>query len=332
VTPDIVFAAESDFDFASDEYRVLFRHARCSAFQHSDWLTPFYRMARTRQAEPLIMVGRRAGTAELAAVVPLIRRRTGNGTAIEYAFLGVTDYACPVIDPAAIAHGDRARLGRHFLRALGAFDRLDIRPVREGDLAAWETLLPCEPTALGFGAHHLQRSAPTGPDLARKVKRLGKQGVLALEMVSRDDIPDAMMAARRFRAGRFRDDPMQVDASFAFYVEVALRGQSSGTARLYRLSCGGDLVAVLFGLIYQGRFYYLVLGCDYPRYGRFSPGMIMFARAMDDWFGSGGAIFDFTVGDEAFKSALGCARTPMYRFLLGGAIRAARREVEHVDA
>ncbi|HEY3145287.1 MAG TPA: GNAT family N-acetyltransferase [Dongiaceae bacterium] len=332
MTPEIVFTADARFDFTSDEYRALFLGTRCSAFQHPDWLVPLYRLAHAQRAEPLVVVGRRTGTMELAVVVPLLKRRTGNDVELEYAFLGVSDYARPVIDAAILADADRGGLSKNFLRALGAFDRLDIAPVREDDLTVWTPLLACEPAALGFGAHHLHRQAAPAPDLERKTRRLAGQGTLALDVVGRDEIPDLMMAARRFRAGRFRNDPMQAESSFAFYAEVALRGQRSGLARLYRLSCGEDLVAVLFGLAHQGRFYYLVLGCDYPNYGRFSPGMIMFARVMDDWFGNGGAIFDFTIGDEAFKSALGCARTPMYRFLLGGEMRAPARLAEHADA
>jgi CelD/BcsL family acetyltransferase involved in cellulose biosynthesis len=60
--------------------------------------------------------------------------------------------------------------------------------------------------------------------------------------------------------------------------------------------------------------------------------MILFARAMEDWFGNGGEVFDFTIGDEAFKNALGCVRTPMYRFLLTGSTRAPARIAEHADA
>lgn len=41
--------------------------------------------------------------------------------------------------------------------------------------------------------------------------------------------------------------------------------------------------------------------------------MILFERAMDAWFAAGGEVFDFTIGDEPFKSALGCIRTPLFR-------------------
>jgi CelD/BcsL family acetyltransferase involved in cellulose biosynthesis len=317
MSPEIVLAPVDDFDFASEEYRALFQRSRSSPFQHPDWLSPFYRiLAPSHGAEPLIIVGRRLDTGALALVVPLVRRRTGEGVVIEYAFLGVTDYALPVIDP-ELTPADDDRLAQDFVQALGAFDRMEIAPVRRDELAAWRSLLPADCAPLGFGAHHLraQSRLDITPKLARKIERLEEQGSLTLEVAGPESIPDAIAAARRFRLGRFRDDPMHSAAGFEFYVAVAARGQRSGLARTYRLSCGGDPVAVLFGLVHHRRFHYLVLGCDYPKYGRFSPGMIMFAKVMDHWFDGGGEIFDFTIGDEAFKIALGCERTPMHHVL-----------------
>lgn len=323
--PEIALAAVDRFDFASEEYGTLFRRAHASPFQHPDWLSAFYRtLAPAHQAEPLVVVGRKLDDGALALVAPLLRRRMDSGVVIEYAFLGVTDYALPVIAP-EVARTRDDRLALDFLQALGPFDRLEIAPVRADDVAAWRLLLPMEPAPLGFSAHHLDAPARFTPNLTRKARRLQELGDLELEAVGAEEISDAMMAARRFRQGRFRDDPLQSAAGLDFYAAVAAAGQASGLARTFRLRCGGRTVAVLFGLTHRRRFHYLVLGCDYPSFGRFSPGMITFARVMEDWFGNGGGIFDFTIGDEAFKSALGCTQTPMVRFLQS---RAAAPRIE----
>jgi len=315
MNPEIVLTAVDHFDFASEEYRALFQRSQSSPFQHPDWLSPFYRiMAPSHGAEPLIVVGRNLDTGVLALVVPLLRQRSENGVVIEYAFLGVTDYALPVIDPGLVP-ADDGRLAQDFLQALGRFDRLEIAPVRQDDLAAWRLLLPGDSAPLGFSAHclHAQSRLKVTPKLARKMRRLEDRGSLTLEIADPDSIPETMMAARRCRQGRFRDDPMQSAAGFAFYAAVAVSGQRSGLARTYRLMCAGEPAAVLFGLVHRRRFHYLVLGCNYPAFGRFSPRMIMFAHAMEHWFANDGEIFDFTIGDEAFKTALGCKRTPMHR-------------------
>ncbi|MEZ5832950.1 MAG: GNAT family N-acetyltransferase [Dongiaceae bacterium] len=318
----IDLTAVSEFDFASDAYWALFLRSRCSPFQHPDWLTPFYRiLAPAYNARPLIVVGRHVGSGALKLVVPLIRRRIGGTVAIESAFLGVSDYAVPLID--TTIEIEDGGLARDFLAALGAFDRLEITPVRRDDLEAWRPLLPGRPIALGFGAHHLRMASPptVAPALARKMRRLAELGPLRLDLAVPESVRQVMSAAQRFRRGRFPNDPMQHDASFAFYVEVAMRGARSGLARTYMLSCGDRLVAVLFGVIHRRRFHYLVLGCDYASHRRFSPGMIMFAKTMKHWFDDGGDVYDFTIGDEPFKTALGCERTPMYGLPRTGTIR-----------
>ena len=140
-------------------------------------------------------------------------------------------------------------------------------------------------------------------------------GSLHLEIVDGADIRDALAAARHFREGRFKDDPLQQQPFFEFYVDVATRGAASGFSRTYRLSAGGKTLAVLFGIIHRTRFCYLVLGADYRNHGQYSPGAIMFDRVMEHWVDGGGEVFDFTIGDEAFKGALGCSRVPMHEIV-----------------
>ncbi|HNB25442.1 MAG TPA: GNAT family N-acetyltransferase [Alphaproteobacteria bacterium] len=328
--PDLaMLAAEPEFDFASVEYRAFFARAKASPFQHPDWLAPFYRrLARPPAIEPLVVVGRDAAGG-LALVVPMLRR-TGPAVGIEFAFLGVTDYALPVVAP-ELDLRKVPHLSARFLAALGRHDTLHVAPVRQQDAPPWRELLGAAPETLGFGAHDLACdgdydgcrnrifAGAKASALDRKIRRLAARGGLRLERLAGAEIGAALAAARRFRQGRFKDDPMQRDDFHRFYTEVAERGAESGLARTYRLSSGGGTVAVLFGLIDGERFCYLVLGCDYASFGKFSPGMIMFDYAMRDWFGNGGAVFDFTIGDEAFKTALGCRRTAMLGFRRDGA-------------
>ena len=132
-----------------------------------------------------------------------------------------------------------------------------------------------------------------------------------MELVEKKDIGDAFSALSAFRNDRFPGDPLQEDCGYRFYVDVASRGAGSGLARTYRLTQGGTTLAVLFGVIEQKRFCYLLLGCDYERYRKFSLGQLMFDRVMYDWAEQGGQIFDFTIGDEPFKKAVGCHRMPL---------------------
>lgn len=73
-------------------------------------------------------------------------------------------------------------------------------------------------------------------------------------------------------------------------------------------------MATCFGVVDGERYCYLVLACDYENFAQYSPGMLILDLAMADWAATGGKVFDFTIGDEPFKSTFGCTRSPMYIF------------------
>ena len=319
----IAFGAIPDFNFDSAEYRFLFERSGATAFQHPDWLTPIYRhLASAHSGESLVICGRDSVNGSLVLVIPLIKRRVGKAIVVEYASRGVTDYACPILAPEALP-ATTAGFRESVAEAIGPYDVLEIQPIRQDHLRAWSMLLGIQPQSLSFGTHAIEFGSSFDAwrlatlksrrrnTLDRKVRRLTEIAPISLEVVEKRDIGDAFRALSAFRNDRFPGDPLQEDCGYRFYVDVASRGAGSGLARTYRLTQGGTTIAVLFGVIEQKRFCYLLLGCDYERYRKFSPGQIMFDRVMYDWAEQGGQIFDFTIGDEPFKKAVGCRRTPL---------------------
>lgn len=322
----ILLEATDRFDFGSDEYRRLFPNASASAFQHPDWLTAFYRnVAPAHDAEPLVVTGRDSG-GELQLLVPLVRRKSGDAAgSIEYASLGVTDYVCPIL-----ATGIRVgqQTAQHFRDVLGLHAGLKIGPVHHSHLHQWRSLLEVEPSALDFGAHAVRYGSPysewrrinlrprRAAGLDRKARKLAEAGGLQLELVAPGDVRQALIAARDFRAGRFRGDPLQTAHGLEFYIDVATNGARSGLARTYRLASKDGPVAFVFGLVDGECFRYILLACDYGSYARYSPGFLVLDHVMAEWAADGGTIFDFTIGDERFKADFGCSRTTMHEFRL----------------
>lgn len=323
----IDLAAEGCFDFQSDEYRNLLRSADATAFQHPDWLTSFYRhCAVPGEVEPLIVVGRATGSGDLCLVAPLLKRRTGGSVTLEHASLGVTDYACVVATPdIRPACRDRPEISRQFSDIVDAYGALRIEPIRSEHLPLWQALVGGTTASMAYRAHELTFGSPfrqwrprsfgraRASGLDRKARRLAEYGSLRLEVATGYEVRRAILQVRDFRGSRFVDDPLHRPAMLDFYSEVAERGQRSGLSRTYRLACADGTIAILFGLIQGARFCYLLLGCDYPTYGKYSPGLVMLDMVMAAWAAEGGAIFDFTVGDEPFKADFGCEAIPMYR-------------------
>jgi CelD/BcsL family acetyltransferase involved in cellulose biosynthesis len=66
------------------------------------------------------------------------------------------------------------------------------------------------------------------------------------------------------------------------------------------LLLNGAVIAVHFGYLYNNRMYYLMPSYDH-RYGAYSPGRVLVYYLMQECYGRGVAVFDFSVGSEGYK-------------------------------
>lgn len=324
---DIRVTVEPGFDFAGPEYRTLYEESDATAFQHPLWLDRFYRMlAPARRARKLVVTGRDPRDGGLRFVLPMIRRRLSGVRVVDTADLGVSDYAAPVV--ARDWNGLERGLASSVREALPPYDVLRIRPIRAETVSAWRAFFDIEPEELDFSAHAASlhapfsswRSAAYGKSFAkyldRKKKRFLKSGAVELRVVRDPAETSASIAAiRALRAGRFTGDLIQQQATVDFYAEIAAAGAESGYGRTYKLTHDREPVGYVFGACHNGRFHYLLIGCDYERFGRHSPGLVMYDMMIEDWIDAGGEVFDFTIGDEAFKSDFATEPTGMHAMI-----------------
>lgn len=330
----IDISVENSFDFQSQQYRDLFDNSNATAFQHPDWLAVFYgELAPGRDANKLIIVGRHPDTGKLIFLLPLIRRKIRNVVLVEAADLGVSDYSAPVVRTDYIRElGLSDGLSKSISSAIGKYDLLRIKPIRDEARRLWSLFFNSPAHALGFSAHASTMQAPYetwrveafGKShckyIDKKSRRFGKNVDISLDIVADNEIDDAIGFVQEQRMGRFEGDPIQQDIVRKFYTGVAKCQGPDGVARTYQLTADGKRVGVIFGLIHQQRYYYLLIGCDYQNYGKHSPGLIMYDRIMADWLTEGGKIFDFTIGDEPFKAKFGAQSTQMYEILHAGSL------------
>lgn len=317
---------EDGFDFSSRAYLEIFEASGATAFQHPTWLRNVYGALTPYRRAEKVVVTLRHDDGRLAGVLPLILRRKAGIRLLETTDLGVSDYAAVPLDRGVCAGivGSPA-LKRLVADVLPAHDILRIRPIRAEHVCDWRDLLPGAAEPLGFGAPF----APLGSDyaewrrtrpsksllgrLARADKRIAKAGgAELLRLVAPVDIRGALSEIQRLRAGRFAGDLIQDDFVRDFYAAVAIDGGDEHLAEIYRLDIGGTPAGYVYGLGYRGRFYYLLIGCDYENHGRASPGLVLYDRIIADWIGRGGDVFDFTIGDEPFKADFGTETTPMF--------------------
>lgn len=323
----IEFNLENGFDFLSPEYERLFDASDASAFQHPVWLHWFYRtLVPGLGAEPAVLVGRWNRDGGLAMLTPLVRRRIRGLRAVEFADLGVTDYAASVCRRETLQLATRSPESEHRVRALlRPFDILRIKnipdwampfeglfgsaPRRQMEVSSHA--VPLRDSFPEWRAESLSRSFCK--ELAKKRRQVERLGALRLEPVQEpSDIEVLMRELQTFRGRRFPNDVLTEPRHFEFYRNVAVDGAARGMARGYRVSVGGRSAGGLWGLAHRGRFMVLITGLDYEALGRHSIGALTFEELARACIGEGDTVLDFTLGDEAYKQRFGTSATAMW--------------------
>lgn len=335
-TPALRAAAERDFDFRSAEYARLFEASDATAFQYPLWLDRLYRqVAPSRGAEPLVVTIRHGASGRLAAVLPLVRRKRGLLRVVEFADLGLTDYAGPVC---GAAEWDKLLrepgLRRALLQALRPFDILRIAKLREDSPDLHALFGPASHAVMPAAAHaaaldaafpewRARRMKPSlRKELDQKRKRLGRKGEVRLAcLLDPAGIDTALTRLRAFRRERFETraerDVLADRTVFDFYRAIAIDGAASGFARTYALALDGSPVAVVFGIAHGGRFMVLLSAFD-NAFRKSSLGYLLFEDIVADCIARGDAIFDLTIGNEGYKQDLGAEPTRLFEVRASG--------------
>lgn len=329
--------AETRFDFLSSVYRRLYESSAATAFQHPVWLDCLYRhLAPAAGAEPLVVTASRED-GSLALVLPLLRRRRKWLRTLEFADLGVSDYAGPVCTaPTLRAIGDDPWARAQLRRALGRFHLMRVPKVR-GDgtdlarLLGGATRVPME------GRAHAVRLAPPFArwrtanmdaslcrELDKKRRKLARKGSLTFERLADPAaIAETFRRSEELRRPRFeergRTDILADPAALAFYIDVATSGMAEGFARTYALALDGKTIATLFGIRRERRLMVLVTAFD-GGFRKLSLGNLLFEDVIADCIASGDEVFDLTIGDEGYKKDFGTVPTELTTVLRGGSL------------
>ncbi|KAA1422786.1 GNAT family N-acetyltransferase [Mumia zhuanghuii] len=322
---------ETPFDFRSEEYHRLYDSAGATAFQHPVWLHHLYAdLAPRRGADPLVVTGRDAATGRLLLVLPLVRRRTGPFRRIEFADLGVSDYASPVVD-GSLDVGDLVKSGvpGEIRRCLGRYDLLRIDKIAFRPDEVHALLGTRRPRRHRYGRWPVPLDPPTFDDwtasldpafarhLVSRRKKLRPKGVIDFrELTDPSQIADAFDDMRRFRADRFADrraiDLVQDPDCFDFYLKVAQTSAAEGgPGRTAAITVDDAYAAVSFGLLEPDRLVWLLVGYDFNRYKRQALGLLVVEDEIRASYDRGERVFDLTLGDEPYKASFGAVGRPV---------------------
>ena len=282
-------------------------------------------------AEP-VLIGVADSDGRPVALFPFSLTRAGGLRRLEGMGLGVSDYYTPALaDGVELDAAATAALWRAVRAALPPSDLLrliNVPPELYGERHALSnagflapmghdaTVLPLEGLALG--------ELSVSRDVRRKHKKLAALGeVRFFEASSEDEVEELMAALVRFRRDRFaqmgRRDRLEDPGVAAFYRRLASEQQ----ARVYGLSVGGEVVAVVYGLAHRGVFTLLVPTMSAEeRFQAGSPGLVSLYYAIEAAIAAGDRVFDFSVGELFYKTRFAARKVELFerieaRSLLG---------------
>lgn len=154
-------------------------------------------------------------------------------------------------------------------------------------------------------------------DSRRQIKRLSELGQLRFRIAESEQerrrLTDIMIAQKRTRyQAKNIKDQFVASSNRQFYLDAAERGMTTGV-QVCALLLDEKVLAVHWGAVYGGRFYYLMPSHD-PQWEKYSPGRLLLEHLMQWSFANGLRVFDFTNGDEPYKLEWASTTTPLHEF------------------
>jgi CelD/BcsL family acetyltransferase involved in cellulose biosynthesis len=310
--------------------------AAATAFQTRHWIEAWYATIGRAVGVPLLITATDRRTGELAAMLPLVSRRSHGLNIIEFADDGVSDSNAPILGPAAPSGAGHARALWNAVReALADADlvRLTKMPSEVEGRRNPLALLPSARVSPTTG-HVLAIDGAWDGYLASLKGEFRRQVARSWRAFARHDgamfhrVDDATAAAAmlamlerrqserlRGQGAPYRLDEPQVSS---FYHRIVAEGVADGRAVLTVLTAGDEVVATLLGLRRGASYVMIRIATGGERWAHCSPGRMVIVQSMQMLHADGVRLFDFSIGDYAYKRRLGAR--PVARFDLVAAL------------
>ncbi|WP_160142332.1 GNAT family N-acetyltransferase [Pigmentiphaga humi] len=302
-------------------WRALLADGRGHVFQTWEWNDAWMRTIGERQGVLPRVVELTDADGTLMALWPLgIYRRCGLRV---LAFLGdvVSDYRAPVFGatfPHNVSAGSFEALWASCLGRIRGVDLVDLTrmPVDIDGIAnpmaalrdaahtenAYAVDLPETPAAYFAG-----RPSKLMADTRRQARRLAELGQVAItpQQQSAADWNAAFAAMVEQKSRRWQEtdsrDLFAEPGYLQFYKELGKTFGDTAQVSLCNLWVGEVITATQWGMIFRGRYYWILPTYLAGEWGKYSCGRILLQHMIEWAIGQKLRVFDLTVGDEAYK-------------------------------
>lgn len=261
---------------------------------------------------------------------------------IEFADFGLVDLAAPVFRrDLDLAGGRGEALRRAVLAALPAHDALLLAKMptevagRPNPLAVWPGIVAMNVVTMVFDpANRSVGDLSAVKESGRKRRRLARDGgdVRRVDDPARaGELLDFAFALRAEKARHDgRHESLGHQAVRAFYRETVAAGLADGTVRLWEVTLGERLLAMVLGLVHGGRFNGTLMATREDEDLKVhSPGMIAVATVLEDHVGRGGGLFDLGPGEHPYKLRFGGVPAPLVEYDRAASLRGLVAVADH---
>ena len=313
----------TDFSSVENIWRRFEETADCYAFQSFDFLSTWYQHIGTLSKTDVQIVVVWGTNAKPKMILPLGIEQTGWIRKLVWLGDSVSDYNAPLLANDFSQQTDQApfaELWNEVLAILPSHDCVDLerQPAMVGEqenpfleLAVTVNASGAHMTVMGddfssyFNEKRNSRTKQQYRNRRKKLRALGETEYVHPQTESEISASVSKLielkgdAFRAMGVSNFLDNPGYAE----FYKELAVKSGENGLAHVSHLEVGGNYAAGSWGLVHKGRFYYLLASYDGPSYGRLAPGTQALVYLMRWAAERGVTTFDFTIGDESYKSA-----------------------------
>jgi CelD/BcsL family acetyltransferase involved in cellulose biosynthesis len=308
------------------EWRQFEQGADCTVFQTFDWIAAWCRhIGALSGIQPAIVLGRRSDGAmlfilPLAAMPGTVRRLTWLAS-------DLCDYNAPLLakECTALLTPERFRdLWRDICRRLQAdprtrFDLVELTKMPE-QVGSQPNPLLALPVGLNPSNAYIadlagswtefyseKRSSATRRRDRSKLKRLAEIGpvqfVTAREHDDVEQSVDALIAQKSRSFARMGVANMFERPGWSeFYRVIATATATRGLVHVSRLDVGARWAAINLGLVFRDTYYHVLASYDDGETSRFGAGAAHLRELLRYSIEHGLKHFDFTIGDERYKS------------------------------
>jgi CelD/BcsL family acetyltransferase involved in cellulose biosynthesis len=309
------------FDASKPVWIAFESNADHSAFQTFTWMKNWYEVVAAKSNLKICITLVETPEGEPLMLLPLGIERHGFLSCLVWLGGLITDYHGPLLGKACARVVDATRFAAIWEQVqsqLPPHDAIsfEAQPEFIGTQRNPFLNLPHKPNASSAHCVHLgdtldtflrtKRSARWLSGERRKERRLGEHGRLGFHTIRDPGVAgrylDEMMnqKSQSYRKMGVRD--LFREAAYrAFIIHLTAQHLQDNFVHLSVLTLDDRPLAAHWGLVHEGRFYHLFPSYAQDEFARYSPGNILFRRVLGWCMQNGIDVYDFTIGDEAYK-------------------------------